>query len=74
MFWRDLREVSVALLLVPLWLYLGVKNSSPWTWYLTVPALLWVAGYMLVDRIRHTRQPPEPGEPLRQRGELDGPG
>ncbi len=57
-FWRDVREVSVALLLVPLWLYLGVKQSSPWTWYLTVPALLWVAGYMLADRMRHKRQPP----------------
>ncbi len=68
-FWRDVREVSVALLLVPLWLYLGVKQSSPWTWYLTVPALLWVAGYMLADRMRHKRQPSEPGEPLRQRAE-----
>ena len=68
-FWRDVREVGTALLLVPLWLYLGVKHSLPWTWYLTVPALLWVAGYMLADRMRHKRQPPEPGEPLRQRVE-----
>ena len=28
--------------------------------------MLWVAGYMLADRMRHKRQPPEPGEPLRQ--------
>ena len=41
------------LLMVPLWIYMGVKLSLPWTWYLTVPALLWVAGYMLVDRMRH---------------------
>jgi hypothetical protein len=66
-FWRDVREVGTALLLVPLWLYLGVKFSLPWTWYLTVPALVWVAGYMLADRTRHRRQSPEPGEPLRQR-------
>jgi hypothetical protein len=65
-FWRDVREVGTSLLIVPLWLYLGVKHSSPWTWYLTVPAVLWIAGYMLVDRMRHKRQPPEPGEPLRQ--------
>ncbi len=65
-FWRDVREVGVALLLVPVWFYLGAKQSLPWTWYLTVPALLWVAGYMLVDRVRHNRQQPEPGEPLRQ--------
>ncbi len=65
-FWRDVREVGTCLLMVPLWLYLGVKNSSPWTWYLTVPALLWIAGYMLADRMRHKRQRLEPGEPLRQ--------
>src|ERR1700678_459406 len=65
-FWRDVREVGVALLLVPVWFYLGAKQSLPWTWYLTVPAILWVAGYMLVDRVRHNRQQPEPGEPLRQ--------
>src|SRR5262245_18995698 len=65
-FWRDVREVGISLLMVPVWLYLGVKHSSPWTWYLTVPALLWIAGYMLVDRMRHERQPPEPGDPLRQ--------
>jgi len=64
-FWRDVREVGIALLMVPLWLYLGVKHSSPWTWYLTVPALLWIAGYMLADRMRHKRQPPEACEPLR---------
>jgi hypothetical protein len=68
-FWRDVREVGISLLIVALWIYLGVKHSSPWTWYLMVPALLWIAGYMLADRMRHKRQPPEPGEPLRQRVE-----
>jgi hypothetical protein len=65
--WRDVREVGVALLLVPLWLYLGSRLSMPWTWYLMVPALLWIAGFMLVDRQRHHRRPPEPGVPLRER-------
>ena len=65
-FWRDVREVGTALLLVPLLLYLGFKSSSPWTWYLMVAALVWIAGYMLADRMRHKRRPPEPGEPLRQ--------
>jgi hypothetical protein len=65
-FWRDVREVGVGLLMVPLWLCLGVKHSLPWTWYLMVPALLWFAGYMLADRVRHKRQPLEPGEPLHQ--------
>jgi len=68
-FWRDVREVGTALLMVPLWFYLGVKLSLPWTWYLTVPVLVWVAGFMLADRMRHKRQPPASGEPLRQRVE-----
>jgi hypothetical protein len=66
-FWRDVREVGLALILVPVWIYLGRKSSQPWTWYLTVPALLWVAGFMFVDRTYHKRRPPELGEPLRQR-------
>jgi hypothetical protein len=33
---------------------------------LTVPALLWIAAFMLADRLRHKRQPLGPGEPLRQ--------
>lgn len=65
-FWRDVREVGVYILMVPLWLYLGVRHSLPWTWYLAVPALLWIVGYMLADRVRHKRQPLEPGEPLHQ--------
>jgi hypothetical protein len=63
-FWRDVREVGVSLLGVPLWVYLGIAFSLPWMWYLTVPALLWIAGFLLVDRRRHSRRPPEPAEPL----------
>lgn len=69
LFWRDMREICTGVLLAPLWLYLGVKLSLPWTWYLTAPMLVWIAGYMLADLRRHKRQPPEPGEPLRQRVE-----
>jgi hypothetical protein len=65
-FWRDVREVGTVVLMVPLWLYLGVRHGLPWTWYLTVPALLWIAGYLLADRMRRTRQRPQPGEPLRR--------
>jgi len=54
----------VALLLIPLWFYLGARNSSPWTWYLTVPVLIWLVGFILVDRMRHKRKPTEPGDPL----------
>jgi hypothetical protein len=64
-FWRDVREVGGALLLVAVWLYMGAKLALPWTWYLTIPALLWIAGFMLVDRLRHSRRS-HSGEPLRQ--------
>ena len=69
-FWRDVREVGVCLLMVPVLFYVGVKVSLPWAWYLMVPAMLWIAGFMLVDRLRHNRRPPEPGEPLSRHVEL----
>ena len=65
-FWRDFREVVVAILLIPLWFYLGAKNSPPWTWYLTVPVLVWIAGFMLAYRMRHRPHANEPGEPVVQ--------
>lgn len=61
---RDFLEVGVSLLLLPVWFYLGAKTSSPWTWYLTVPVLVWIAGFMLVYRMRHPRKSNEPDEPL----------
>jgi CubicO group peptidase (beta-lactamase class C family) len=69
LFWRDLREVGVSLVMVPVWFYLGAKYSLPWTWYLMVPALLWVGGFMLADRWRHKPHPQAPGEALSQRVE-----
>ena len=62
-------EVGVSLLMVPVWFYLGAKHSLPWMWYLRVPALLWVAGFMLADRMRFRPYSSEPGESLSQRVE-----
>src|SRR6186713_50367 len=59
---RDLREVGVALIMVPVWIYIGVKMSSLWTWYLEIPALFWVAGFMVLDRIRQRRRQSAPGD------------
>src|SRR5436190_11290982 len=63
-FWRDFREVGVALVMLPLWFYMGITLSLPWTWYLTVPALVWVVGFLLVDRMRHKQKRIGPGETL----------
>lgn len=63
-FRRDSLEIGVALLLLPYWFYAGITHDLPWTWYLTVPALFWVVGFILVDRKRHRQQRVEPGEPL----------
>lgn len=63
-FYRDFCEVGLALVMIPLWFYLGAVTSSPWTWYLTVPVLVWMAGFMLVYRMRHKQKPSQPDEPL----------
>ncbi len=63
-FWRDFREVAVALLMLPLWFYLGYRLSLPWSWYLSVLAMIWGGGFILVDRRRHPQKPGEPDRPL----------
>ena len=50
--------------MLPLWFYLGYTLSLPWSWYLSVPAMIWVGGFILVDRKRHPQKPGEPGKPL----------
>lgn len=68
-FWRDMREVSVSLVMVPVWIWLGRKNALPWTWYLCIPALLWIAGFMVVDRVNQKQRQPRPGDSLLERVE-----
>jgi hypothetical protein len=61
---RDIIEVGVGLLLLPYWIYQGLTSSLPWTWWLGVPAIIWVVGFFLIDRMRHPQTPSDPGEPL----------
>ena len=63
---RDIREVVVAVVMIPVWFFLGAWMTLPWAWYLTVPACIWVAGFILVDRMRYPQKASAPGEPLVQ--------
>ena len=63
-FWRDVREAGTSLIMVPIWLAMGVFMAVPWTWYLTIVALIWVAAFILIDRRRHPQRMSEPGETL----------
>jgi hypothetical protein len=63
-FWRDVREAGVSLVMIPIWLAMGAWLALPWTWYLMLPTLVWVAGFLVVDRRRHPQRASEPGEPL----------
>lgn len=63
-FWRDVREAGTSLVLIPIWLVMGFAMSQPWTWYLSIPAFVWVAAFIVVDRQRHPQRPSAPGEPL----------
>src|SRR6187401_721812 len=61
---RDVREVGVSLVLLPVWVGMGVGIGLPWSWYLVIPGLLWIAGFMTTDRMRQSRKRAGPGEPL----------
>lgn len=66
MLWNDFFAGAIALFLLPLWIFLGVTLATPWTWYLTVPVLIWNVVFMLLFRTRHQRRPVASGEPLRR--------
>lgn len=61
---RDLFEVGTALLLLPIWVYLGSVFSLPWSWYLGVPAIAWIAAFILYYRLRYPLRVSEPDAPL----------
>lgn len=48
---RDCREVGVALMLIVAWFAMEVMLPTMlWTWYLSVPAFIWMTVFMLVFR------------------------
>lgn len=62
---RDFREIAVALALVPYWIWSGIKGDLPWTWYLVIPGVLWVAGYLFFDRRAQKVKQPKSESTLR---------
>ncbi|MCK4752785.1 MAG: hypothetical protein KAS75_05010 [Planctomycetes bacterium] len=56
-FWRDFREVGVAVVLVVFFLCFGIKHSL-WPLYLLALVCLWVAAFIVVDRIVQKRRRP----------------
>src|SRR5262245_53343180 len=62
--WRDIREVGVSLLLLPVWVVMGVGIGLPWTWYLVMPGIGWIAAFMTADRMRQRRRRAGPGDTL----------
>ncbi len=57
-FWRDVREVGIALALVVLFLYLGMKDNW-WPLYLMAAACLFVSAFFVVDRYIQKRKQPQ---------------
>lgn len=56
-FWRDVREVSVAVMLFFFFLYFGIKHSL-WPLSLLAILCLWVSVFMVIDRVVQKRRQP----------------
>ena len=53
-FLRDFQEITIAVILVPLFFYFGLHGG--WPLFLLAVMCLFVAGYMVCDRIRQRRK------------------
>lgn len=65
-FWRDVREVLVAAVLAVMFLRTGIRARG-WPWFVLAGSCLWIAVFMLIDRIRWKRKVVGYGESLVQR-------
>jgi hypothetical protein len=62
-FWRDVREVGIAIAVSILFVHLGLKNNL-WPFFLLALLSLYIAVFMIVDRISQKRKRPERTESL----------
>jgi ABC-type iron transport system FetAB permease component len=60
-FWRDFREAGLAIVMIPIWLRGAVHHHTLWTHYLMVPVMLFIAGFLIIDRLRRRKKavPPD---------------
>ena len=63
-FWRDVREVGVAILLAAYFSYRGFKTGD-WTQWLLAASCLGVGAFMILDRILQRRRKPAPNDSLK---------
>jgi hypothetical protein len=63
-FWRDVREVGVAMVLVPIFINIG-RHDHAWPAYVIAFACFMVGGYILIDRWRHKRSLPNTHDSLK---------
>ena len=64
--WNQLGNTVIWILTLPIWFYMGATASSPWTWYLAVPVMVWNIVFVLLYRMRRRQKSGIPNEPLRQ--------
>jgi hypothetical protein len=62
-FWRDVREVGVAIPTGAFFISLGITLCE-WEWFLLALSMLWLAGFLVVDHMRQKRKTPVLREPL----------
>ncbi|HTB84362.1 MAG TPA: serine hydrolase domain-containing protein [Candidatus Sulfotelmatobacter sp.] len=63
-FWRDVREVGVAAVLVPFFINIG-RHDHAWPAYVIAFACFMVGSYILIDRWRHKRSLPSTHDSLK---------
>ena len=62
-FWRDVLNVGVAILMGAFFIRLGITLPY-WLWFLPGLSMLWIAGFMVIDRMRQKRITPLRREPV----------
>ncbi len=65
-FRRDSIEIAVGLALLPIWIWMGVRSDLPWTWYLAIPGILFVVGFLIRDRFAQKENRSLPGDSVRK--------